>query len=357
MRFESGLSDPPGATRVRDLVGSIWSLHPGKAPARLKKEQVLQAKALAGAAYDGDAPAASGLGRRAAGWRLVGAGARRASARAKLDGSSKATLGMLFLKRHCQLAGYPRHAPNPARRLSAFASAVSVVTRSVCAARETATPARMAFASGRPLTAICAREANSMRLFFLHLTALLAISVLTGCAHRIAFQDVGYAISETKRTEHVVAVIEPSTLESVVRIRSCTAGCAQKWDAQPGQMLRQVADVEMPQMFAEYQVSQSAPPARSDGIVPVVVHLSIPSYRFADFQAMVQVRARVAVGEVRLDKTYSATGPGQGDRVALGGAYTMTSAVRQSSLGAFQQIFEQLRADLRVFPVSQPEGG
>jgi len=177
--------------------------------------------------------------------------------------------------------------------------------------------------------------------------SLLSISLLLlgGCAHQIAFQDAGYTIAPERQNADIVAVIDPATLDRVVSIRSFMTGIANSWDAQPGQMLKQVADIELPQMFNNYQFATSYPQPQNRVIV---LELSIPNYQFADFKANISVRA-IAYGPNKvelLDQTYTAVGESQGGKMFWGGAFGMKSAVRQSSLDAYQKIFAQLRGDL-----------
>ncbi len=48
------------------------------------------------------------------------------------------------------------------------------------------------------------------------------------------------------------------------------------------------------------------------------------------------------------EKTYRAEGVRQGEKMFWAGAFGMKSAVRQSSLDAYKQIFAQLRGDLEA---------
>lgn len=83
------------------------------------------------------------------------------------------------------------------------------------------------------------------------LLLLVSIVWLSGCAHSISFQELQYDISSKRYDESVVAVIDSNTLERTVSIRSFMTGIAHSWDARPGQMLKQVADIELPQMFED----------------------------------------------------------------------------------------------------------
>ena len=78
------------------------------------------------------------------------------------------------------------------------------------------------------------------------------------------------------------------------------------------------------------------------------MELSIPSYQFEDFRAKVSVTATAyGPGKMQfLQKTYSAEGTSQGAKMFWAGPFGMKSAIRQSSLNAYKQIFAALRADL-----------
>lgn len=177
--------------------------------------------------------------------------------------------------------------------------------------------------------------------------AAVAAVALSGCAHQVAFQDANYVTDAQKQKAAVVAVIDQQTLDRVVPIRSFLTGIANTWEAQPGQMLKQVADIELPQMFSDYSfaTSYSEPQGKGRGIT---LALSVPTYDFSEFRASVSVRA-VAYGSGKrqlLEKTYSAQGDTQGGKMGVGGAFGMKSAIRQSSLDAYKKIFAQLRVDL-----------
>jgi hypothetical protein len=171
----------------------------------------------------------------------------------------------------------------------------------------------------------------------------------TGCQlnHAVTFQDAKYTTGAKQQTAAVVAVIDKSTLERKVTIKSWTTGIANNWEAQPGDMLKQVADIELPQMFSSYEFSTTdkAPPGSGPAIV---LGLTVPNYTFANFHASVTVHAvsKTRSGKLLFEKDYSAEGPAQGGKMFIGGAFAMKSAIRSSSLNAYQQIFTQMRADL-----------
>jgi hypothetical protein len=170
----------------------------------------------------------------------------------------------------------------------------------------------------------------------------------TGCiTHPVTFQNASYATGAGHHPASVVAVIDQETLTRKVRIKSWMTGIANNWEAEPGDMLKQVADIELPQMFSAYEFSvrDRAPPGSGPGIV---LALSIPSYDFADFHATIMVNAvtKGRDGQLLFEKSYRAEGATQGGKMFWGGAFGMKSAIRQSSLDAYKQIFTQMRGDL-----------
>jgi hypothetical protein len=181
------------------------------------------------------------------------------------------------------------------------------------------------------------------------LVVLLMAVAATGCAHQVSFQDAKYETSAKQQAASVVAVIDQATLENKVEVRSFMTGIAHSWEAQPGDMLKQVADIELPQMFANYEFSNTAKEPRGTG-PGLVLGFAVPSYTFADFHADVSVAvvAKARGGNVLFEKTYSAQGDTQGGKMFWGGAFAMKSAIRQSSLDAYKKIFAQLRTDLEA---------
>ncbi len=177
---------------------------------------------------------------------------------------------------------------------------------------------------------------------------LAALALLGGCAHQVTFdRPAAYSISAPRQDVGVTAVIDQHTLANKVPIRAFMSGIANSWEVEPGDMLKQVADIELPQMFARYDFSNTyKEPA--NGAKWIILELAIPSYRFEDFRASVSVSATAYEPGRRqlLQKTYSAEGETQGGKMFWGGAFAMKSAIRQSSLDAYKKIFAELRADL-----------
>lgn len=180
--------------------------------------------------------------------------------------------------------------------------------------------------------------------------ALPALLLVTGCnQHKVEFQDTSwhYLIGGPHLQEAVTVVIDPATLSLNVPIHSFTAGITNVWDARPGEMLRQVARVELPQMFTECHWTDTTPAAVPQGDA-FVIELSIAHYTFKDFQASLTMHARVtrAGGRVVVDQDYAGIGPRQTEKMFLAGPFGMKSSVRQSSLAAFKIAFARLRSDL-----------
>lgn len=170
---------------------------------------------------------------------------------------------------------------------------------------------------------------------------------LAGCSHQIAFEELSYQVDTPKRNAGMVAVIDQQTLDKVVTIRAFSTGIAHRWNAQPGVMLKQVADVELPQMYSSFASSTTY---REPAVQGVALVLTVPDYRFADWHATFTVNAK-AYGANRtllFDQTYTAEGSNQAGKMVGAGAFGMKSAVRQSSVSALKKIFEQLRHDLET---------
>jgi len=158
----------------------------------------------------------------------------------------------------------------------------------------------------------------------------------------------------------VVVVIDQATLDQTVEVHSWMTGIAHSWDARPGQMLKQVADVELPQMFSWYELTPAYRPPAAGAARPLALQLTVPSYRFENFHATVSVHAIArGSGEASLfEKTYTKDGDTQGGKMFWGGAFAMKSAILQSSHDAYKKVFADRRQDLKVALDSQgPQGG
>ena len=171
--------------------------------------------------------------------------------------------------------------------------------------------------------------------------------MLSGCTHLISFDNVNYPILEEQKDAGVIVVIDQFTLGKRVNIKSFMTGIAHNWNAMPGQMLKQVADTELPQLFKHYQFSHEyGEPQKGNPRLTLV--MTVPQYYFASFRASFTVRV-IAYGPgkvVLFDNTYSEVGIKQGGKMFWGGAFAMKSAMRQSSLDALKKIFIKLRMDL-----------
>ncbi len=174
---------------------------------------------------------------------------------------------------------------------------------------------------------------------------MLAICVIaiSGCS-AVVFEDVHYAIPVDRQDAGVVAVVDKETLDREVGVWVSLS----KMDAKPGTMLKQVADIEFPQMFKYYQASQVYAEPRQ-GARRLTIVMGIESYDMDDAKAHIKVRvAAYKPGkQVAFENSYSAIG----DSSALGsfwtGGFTKKAAVRRSSLDAFKKIFTLMRLDIQ----------
>ena len=169
----------------------------------------------------------------------------------------------------------------------------------------------------------------------------------TGCHYDIRFEDINYSTQSRLYDASLVAVIEPETLAKIVTIKSWATGIANSWDARPGEMLRQVSDIELPQMFKHYRVSPVYEEPQ-EGTNRLTMELSIPHYAFSDFHTTVVIQARVyRPGKALVfDRSYREEGDAQSGKMVAAGAFGMKSAVRQSSFDAYKKVFARIRADL-----------
>lgn len=173
---------------------------------------------------------------------------------------------------------------------------------------------------------------------------ILFFIVISGCAHKISFHEIDYSIGTQEHDAGLTVVMDRHTLNKEVSIKSFMTGIAHSWDAQPGQMVKQVADIELPQMFKDYRFSEVYPEAPPH----ITLEITIPKYEFASFRATFILRAKAysADKKVYFDNSYTEVGVSQGAKMFWGGAFAMKSAIRQSSFGALKNIFASLRRDL-----------
>jgi len=175
--------------------------------------------------------------------------------------------------------------------------------------------------------------------------AATAILFLSGCSHQVILDDSHhYTIEESTRSEPMVAVISEEEIERQERTRAFTTGLAHGWDAEPGVMLEQVTRIEMPQMFEIFEIRRLP----TDEPSTFNLELAIPEYEFSNYHASVTVDARLLSpdNETLLEESYSGSGPSGAGRMWAAGAFAMKSAMRNSTLGALQEVFESLRKDL-----------
>ena len=178
-------------------------------------------------------------------------------------------------------------------------------------------------------------------------TCAFIVLFATGCHHDIRFEDINYSTGSQQYDASLVTVIDPQTAGKTVTIKSWATGIANSWDARPGEMLRQVSDIELPQMFKQYRVSPMYEEPK-EGVERLTMDLTIPHYAFSDFHTIVVIQARVyRPGKALVfDKSYREEGDAQGGKMVGAGAFGMKSAIRQSSFDAYKKAFAKIRADL-----------
>ena len=169
----------------------------------------------------------------------------------------------------------------------------------------------------------------------------------TGCHHDIRFEDIGYSLDQKKFDAGLIAVITPETVSQGRPIISLMTGAIHTWEAHPGEMLRQIAEIEFPQMVRYYHTATAYEEPKEGG-QRLTVELSVPHYDFSDFHATVVVQAKTyGPGRVLIfDKSYRSEGDTQGGKMFWGGAFAMKSAIRQSSFQAYKSVFSKLRFDV-----------
>ena len=178
-------------------------------------------------------------------------------------------------------------------------------------------------------------------------TMACVVLLTTACHYDVRFEDINYSTGDQPHDAGLVTVIDPQTAAKTVTIKSWATGIANSWDARSGEMLRQVSDVELPQMFKYYRVSPAYEEPK-EGRDRLTMELTVPHYAFSDFHTTVVIHARVYKPGKTLvfEKSYREEGDSQGGKMAGAGAFGMKSAVRQSSFDAYKKAFAKIRADL-----------
>ena len=195
-------------------------------------------------------------------------------------------------------------------------------------------------------------EVNMFRRVFVAGAFIIVVLIGTGCVHPIAFHPTDtswhYPIQATKQdSAGLVAVIDASTAESTYEFRAMSTGIAHKWVARYGEMLGQVADVEMPQLVANYQRSETyAEPTAGEQRLTLV--LTVSHYVFRDYHATLTLHAEGFGPDKMLvfSGDYTSEGRNESGKMLGAGAFGQKSAVRQSSLDAYRKAFDQMRPDL-----------
>lgn len=189
--------------------------------------------------------------------------------------------------------------------------------------------------------------------------ALAASLLVSGCiTHAVQFDRASYQVPRADPAVStgtaINVVLSPATITQIYTVHSFMTGIGNNWDAEPGRMLEDVVNIELPQAFGPTQVvsSYAEPTQRAHRLV---LELSIPHYVFTDFHADIDVHAIAYKPgrQVVFDKTYHGEGFTQGAKMFWGGAFAMKSAIRQSSLDAYKKIFAQLRPDIAAALASQ----
>lgn len=184
--------------------------------------------------------------------------------------------------------------------------------------------------------------------FLIKLCLILSIVWLLGCSRIVSFHDLHYSVPVNKYDEGIIVVIDKNTLENRVSIGSFVTGIINRWDIRPGEMLKQIADIEFPQMFSKYKQSDALITTSWEKETIFLV-LTIPNYRFKRYHSSFTVNITVYNKEkfILLEKTYKEKGVNQAAKMYGLGVFGMKSAIRQSSLSALKKIFDQIRADLK----------
>ena len=98
--------------------------------------------------------------------------------------------------------------------------------------------------------------------FFMQRIRVVMLSVCTGlllvgCHHQIRFEDIGYSLEQKQLDAGLIAVVTPGTIAQGHPIHTIMTGAAHTWEARPGEMLKQIAEVEFPQMFRYYRTASA----------------------------------------------------------------------------------------------------
>ena len=190
------------------------------------------------------------------------------------------------------------------------------------------------------------------RMVIFLMAAMMLAAAGTGCVHPIALHPTDtswhYSVDAEKQTEaSMIAVIDEKTAAKHYDFRAFSTGIAHKWVANYGEMLKQVADIELPQLVGSYQRSTFYREPTT-GKKRLTLVLTVPSYVFEDYRAKMAVHAE-AFGPSRTpvySRSYTSEGDAEAGKMVGAGAFGQKSAVRQSSLDAFKRIFEQMRPDI-----------
>jgi hypothetical protein len=184
------------------------------------------------------------------------------------------------------------------------------------------------------------------------MSAMVLAAAGTGCVHQITLHPTDtswhYSVYAEKQTEaSMIAVIDGKTAAKHYDFRAFSTGIAHQWVANYGEMLAQVADIELPQLVGSYQRSTFyREPTTGEKRLTLV--LTVPSYVFEDYRAKMTVHAEAfgAGPTLVFSRSYTSEGDAEAGKMVGAGAFGQKSAVRQSSLDAFKRIFEQMRPDI-----------
>jgi hypothetical protein len=177
----------------------------------------------------------------------------------------------------------------------------------------------------------------------------------SGCIHH----QIGFNVDDTSWHHEVpghpipaelFVTIPPGTEEAEIEISSATAGAANVWHARYGEMFVQALKVELAQLARSYTLGTGSDGTGSAQPGAYHLMLDVPAFAYAGFAASTTVSAVLTdpSGNRLLNERYEARGRSDAGKVVGLGAFGMKSAIRQSTLDAYLQIFERLRTDLRA---------